>query len=72
MKPLVTCKSEGGYYTPDRSEDAPIRIYADGTIQDDYYSLITGEDLRQRLSPEELLEVICAAHRNVAEGRVDG
>lgn len=63
--PIVTCREEGGLYSPARDPHAPIRIYPDGSIKDDYYG---GE--RERVSADDLERIIAVARTNRARGLV--
>ena len=63
--PIVTSRQEGGLYSPDRDPHAPIRIYDDGSVKDDYYG---GE--RERVTAEELADIVRAAHSNRGRGLV--
>lgn len=63
--PIVTCRQEGGLYSPDHDPRAPIRIYADGSIKDDYFG---GE--RERITQCELEQIVEAANSNRQRGLV--
>jgi hypothetical protein len=68
--PIVTCAQEGGLYSPDCCRSAPIRIYADGRVEDDIAALFTGNRIRQRLDVAELCDIVDAAAANRKAGRV--
>lgn len=64
--PIVTVECEGGFYSPDRSIEAPIRIYSDRWVSDD----ICGLERRCRLSRKEFRNAKRAARVNRIMGRV--
>jgi len=67
---IVTVAYEGGFYSPDRNERAPIRIYSDRRIRDDIYSRMSGKKWRKRLSRKEYRRVRKAAGTNREAGVV--
>lgn len=65
---VVTCKEEGGLYSPDRNPWAPIRIYSDRYVRDDYVRSLG--KYRCRLSRKEFRRVRKAAADNRIRGFV--
>ena len=55
--PIVTVWTEGGYYSPSRSQDAPIRVYPDRWVEDDIAAVLTGEKRRGRISRREFRRI---------------
>lgn len=67
---VVTCRCEGGLYSPDKDAAAPIRIYSDRRIQDDIYTRLRGKKWRERLSRKDFRQVKKAALSNRRGGVV--
>lgn len=68
--PIVTVKTEGGYYSPDHDASAPIRIYKDRRVQDDFVTARLGRKYRGRLTRKEYRHAKKAAHANRQRGDV--
>lgn len=67
---MITVAYEGGYYSPTRNPNAPIRIYSDRRVQDDIAAKYTGRKWRNRLSRSEYRYALKAAAENREAGRV--
>jgi hypothetical protein len=67
---MITVRYEGGYYSPSRNLNAPIRIYSDRRVQDDIARKYTGRKWRQRLSRKDYRYALKAAAENREMGRV--
>ena len=70
LLPIITCAGEGGYYSPKRDPDAPIRIYKDRRVKDDICMELLGLKWRCRLSRKEFRHAKRAALQNKAAGLV--
>jgi hypothetical protein len=68
--PIVTACGEGGYYSPHRDPEAPIRIYSDRRVRDDIYTRATGVKFRKRLSRSEYRDAVRWSKINRARGVV--
>lgn len=64
---VATCVHEGHFYSPDKNQEAPIRFYSDGSIEDDF---LRGGLRRECLSREQLATVVFQAEQNRLEGRI--
>lgn len=73
---VVTVRSEGGLYCPDKDPALPIRIYSDRRVQDDFYSACVERrqgvhrKWRERLTRKEYRHVRKAAATNRERGEV--
>jgi hypothetical protein len=67
LNPIITCRREGGLYTPDRDPTAPIRIYLDRSVEDDF---LPSGCLRKNMSHLEYTAAWKAATRNRKKGFV--
>ena len=59
--PVVVVYSEGGLYSPYRGRPAPIRLYGDRTIEDDFIPDIQ----RKRMTRREWREIRRYAQENL-------
>jgi len=67
---VATVKSEGGYYSPNKCASAPIRIYSDRTVEDDYLTKLGFSKRREKLSKKEFKAIRKASRMNAKEGRI--
>lgn len=67
---VATVAYEGGFFSPDRTPSAPIRLYSDRWIEDDIIVKFGLTVKRQRLSRKDFRFVKRSARCNRAEGRV--
>jgi hypothetical protein len=68
---VVTAATEGGYYSPSKDPSAPIRIYSDRWIEDDFVLRWLGNQRRRnRLTKNEYRRVRKAARENARLGRL--
>jgi hypothetical protein len=73
---VVTVRSEGGLYCPDKNPASPIRIYSDRRVQDNFYTACVGRlggvprKWRERLTRKEYRHVRKAATANRQRGEV--
>ena len=69
MMPIITVPYEGGYYSLNRDNSAPIRIYPNRWLEDDIYAKISGKLRRERLTRKEFKIVKQYAKLNRKDGQ---
>jgi hypothetical protein len=67
---LMTVEYEGGFFSPQKNQHHPIRIYSDRWVEDDIAAKFTGSKKRQRLSRKQFRIAKRAARSNAVRGLV--
>jgi hypothetical protein len=65
---VATANSEGGLYSPDTNSSAPIRIYSNGDVEDEFCRV--SRVVREIFSKTELRHVVEAAQENRERGLI--